>query len=137
MKKFKRLVLEDPEHELDLDEEGEEEEEEEEEEEDEYEDEDDDDDDDEEEEEEDDDDEEEEDDEETDEETEPDDPPWRPTRRPAFRRSRAFGYDDDGDAEELTEEMAAAIRAGKYKPKRADPWTAHILYNALLDTGRL
>jgi hypothetical protein len=121
MKKFKRRVLEDPDPELDLEEEeeeidgdeGDDEDDEEDDEEEEY-----------------------EDDEDTDGETEPDAPPWRQTRRPAFRRSRAF-VDDGDDAEELSEDMAAAIRAGRYKPRRADPWTAHILYNALKDTGQL
>lgn len=121
MRKFKRRVLEDPEPELELDEDelDDEADDEEDEEEGELEEED----------------EEEEFDEEEDEEDEEEEDWTPPSRRPAFRRSRAFAYDDED--EELTEEMAAAIRAGLYVPKRADPWTAHILYNALKDTGRL
>ena len=124
MRKVKQRVLEDTEPEVDLDEDefDDEEDEEEEEEEDELEEED----------------EEEEDDEEEDEEDEEEEEgEWNPpAQRPAFRRSRAFLH-DDAEAEGLTEEMAAAIRAGIYVPKRVDPWTAHILYNALKDAGRL
>lgn len=58
---------------------------------------------------------------------------------PARRPRRGFmsrGYDDDDD-NELSEEMAAAIRAGKYKPKKHDPWSAHTLYSMLRDLGKL
>ena len=56
-------------------------------------------------------------------------------RRPLFGASRYIRLDDE--PEELSEEMAAAIRAGEYKPKRADPWSAHTLYNVLKDLGDL
>ena len=56
-------------------------------------------------------------------------------RRPLFGSSRIIRIDDD--PEELSEEMAAAIRAGEYKPKRSDPWSAHTLYNVLKDLGDL
>lgn len=119
MRKFKRRVLEDPEPELDLDEEDYEDEDEGELDEDDYEE---------------DEDEEDEEEEEEEDEEESWSPPLR--RRPAFRRSRAFMYDDDED-EELSEEMAAAIRAGQYKPQKSDPWSAHLLYNVLKDTGKI
>jgi hypothetical protein len=45
-------------------------------------------------------------------------------------------YDEYGD-ETLNEKMATSIRAGLYVPKREDPWSAHLLYNALKDTGKL
>ena len=132
MKKIKRHVLEDPELEIDdvEEEEGECEDE------DDSEEDDDDDDDDDFEDDFDVDDEDEDEEDDDEEEDEEDEAEWSPpSRRPAFRWSRSFGYDDE--EEELTERMAAAIRAGKYVPRRSDPWTAHILYNALKDTGRL
>jgi hypothetical protein len=138
MKLFKRRVLKDPvdpDIEEDLDEDTEEEEEEVE----------DDEDDDEVDEEGDDDDEEDEVDEEGDDDEDDDEEEeevqFAPQRSPAQRRPR-FGQSryvrvEDGAPEELSEEMAAAIRAGKYKPQREDPWSAHTLYNVLKDLGDL
>jgi hypothetical protein len=126
MRKFKRRVIPDPEPEVDLDElegliEDEDEDEDEDEEDDEYDEYEDDDDD----------------DEDEDEDDDDDEPlSLRRPRRPSFRPSRRFDF-DDGDEEELSEEMAAAIRAGEYKPRRSDPWSAHVLYNALKDIGKL
>jgi len=56
--------------------------------------------------------------------------------RGAPHRPRRGFLSDEGD-DELSDEMAAAIRAGKYKPKRQDPWTAHTLYSMLKDLGKL
>jgi hypothetical protein len=57
-------------------------------------------------------------------------------RGPTHRARRGFSSFDVDD-EELSEEMESAIRAGKYKPKRHDPWTAHTLYSMLKDLGKL
>jgi len=140
MKLFKRRVLKDPvdpdiEEDLDEDTEEEEEEVEDDEDDDEVDEEGDDDD-------EDDEDEDEDDDEDDDEEEEEEEevqlaPRRRPAqRRPRFGQSRYVRVEDDAP-EELSEEMAAAIRAGKYKPKHEDPWSAHTLYNVLKDLGDL
>ena len=135
MKKFTRKVLKDPvgpelDEDLEDDEEYEEEDEDEDEEE-EYEDEEED-----EHEDEDDEDEDDEDEEDDDgEEEEEDEDEYLP--RAKFSRRRIVRLDDDDEEEELSEEMAEAIRAGKYKPKRSDPWSAHTLYNVLKDLGEI
>jgi len=47
--------------------------------------------------------------------------------------------DDDLDEEEgaTFEDLEPKIRAGKYKPKKSDPWNAHILYNLLKERGAI
>ena len=47
---------------------------------------------------------------------------------------------DDFEAEEsgpTFEDLEAKIRAGKYKPKSQDPWTAHVLYENLKSLGEI
>lgn len=61
-----------------------------------------------------------------------------PAARP-LRVTRFDGLDDDDDDEEEEgfEELEAKIRQGKYKPKKSDPWTAHILYQNLKALGEI
>lgn len=66
----------------------------------------------------------------------------RASRRYAAPRSfSGFGNDDEPEEDEEYEEdtesshdaLEPLVRAGKYKPKPSDPWTIHILYQALRD----
>ena len=62
-----------------------------------------------------------------------------PAPRP-LRVTRFDGLDDDDDYdddEESFELLEAKIRTGKYKPKKTDPWTAHILYQNLKALGEI
>jgi len=62
-----------------------------------------------------------------------------PAPRP-LRVTRFDGLDDDDDGdddEESFELLEAKIRTGKYKPKKSDPWTAHILYQNLKALGEI
>lgn len=68
----------------------------------------------------------------------------RPRRRyvpPRPIRTRFFSdnYDDANDGEEGStfEDLEPMIRAGKYKPKPSDPYTAHILYQNLVALGEI
>lgn len=47
---------------------------------------------------------------------------------------------EDEDTEETNgrfDEIEDRIRAGEYKPKKSDPWNAHVLYNLLKDMGEI
>ena len=46
-------------------------------------------------------------------------------------------YDDDDDERDgpTFDELEPKIRAGKYKPKKTDPWNAIVLYNLLKESG--
>ncbi len=56
--------------------------------------------------------------------------------RPIRTRFHSDDADDDVEPDGPTfEELEPKIRAGKYKPKSGDPWTAHILYQSLRDLG--
>jgi len=46
-------------------------------------------------------------------------------------------YDEDVDSSSSFEDLESMIRAGEYKPKQKDPYTAHILYQALRDLGEI
>ncbi len=64
----------------------------------------------------------------------------RPRRKyaaPRPIRTRFHGNDDYEDEPDgpTFDELEPMIRAGKYKPKQSDPWTAHLLYQALRDLG--
>ena len=81
---------------------------------------------------------------EVDEEEEEDEEEEKPRRRYAPPRPiRTRFYSDDYDDEESDEEgptfeeLEPMIRAGKYKPKASDPYTAHILYQSLRDLGEI
>lgn len=55
------------------------------------------------------------------------------------RPLRIARYDDfeDGESGPTFEDLEAKIRAGKYKPKSKDPWTAHVLYENLKSLGEI
>ncbi len=55
------------------------------------------------------------------------------------RPLRIARYDDFATEESgpTFEDLEAKIRAGKYKPKRQDPWTAHVLYENLKSLGEI
>jgi len=47
-------------------------------------------------------------------------------------------YDDDDERDGPTfDELEPKIRAGKYKPKKSDPWNAIVLYNLLKESGEI
>lgn len=53
--------------------------------------------------------------------------------------SLTYLYDDEDEEEggdERWNELEKKIRAGKYKPRRSDPWTLHVLYNNLKELNR-
>jgi len=77
-----------------------------------------------------------------DEEDEEEEKPRRRYAAPRPIRTRFYG--DEFDAEEKDEEdgptfeeLEPLIRAGKYKPKQKDPYTAHILYQNLRALGEI
>ncbi len=43
--------------------------------------------------------------------------------------------EEDEDAGEKFDKIEPLIRSGKYKPKKSDPWNAHVLYNMLKEMG--
>lgn len=68
------------------------------------------------------------------------------------RESRSISYrniyESDAEQDEYEKELreqkeedwddkADKIRAGKYKPKRTDPWTLHVLYQNLKETKKI
>lgn len=61
----------------------------------------------------------------------------------SYARTMRTRFDADDYEEEAAEDAASfddlepKIRAGKYIPKKDDPWTAHILYQALQDLGEI
>lgn len=52
-----------------------------------------------------------------------------------------FSQDDEDEDEDAVDgqsrfdEIEAKIRAGSYKPKKSDPWNAHVLYDMLKSLG--
>lgn len=71
-------------------------------------------------------------------------PEERPRRRyvPPRPFKTRFAPDDDEDDEDdygapTFEDLEHKIRAGAYKPKPKDPWTAHMLYQSLRDLGEI
>jgi len=62
-------------------------------------------------------------------------PPPRPLRVTRFHD--LFDEDEEEDEGPKFEDLEANIRAGKYKPKPEDPWTAHILYQNLKALGEI
>lgn len=61
-------------------------------------------------------------------------PPPRPLRVTRFQDLPDEDEENDGPK---FEELEAKIRAGEYKPKGEDPWTAHILYQNLKALGEI
>jgi hypothetical protein len=68
----------------------------------------------------------------------------KPKRRPYLPPrpiKTHFDYDDDLEEEEDAcarfDELEPKIRAGKYKPKKGDPWNAHVLYDMLKSMGEI
>lgn len=76
-----------------------------------------------------------------DEDDEEDEPrPRRKVAAPRAIRTRFYGEDHDDDEEDegsTFEDLEPLIRAGKYKPKKQDPYTAHILYQNLQALGEI
>ena len=74
---------------------------------------------------------------ESDDDEEEDDKPRRryAPPRPIRTRFHSDGDDDEEPDGPTFEELEPKIRAGKYRPKSGDPWTAHILYQSLRDLG--
>jgi len=62
-------------------------------------------------------------------------PPPRPLRVTRFHD--LLDEDEEEDGGPKFEDLEAGIRAGKYKPKPEDPWTAHILYQNLKELGEI
>lgn len=61
-------------------------------------------------------------------------PPPRPLRVTRFQDLPDEDEEDDGPK---FEDLEAKIRAGEYRPKEKDPWTAHILYQNLKALGEI
>jgi hypothetical protein len=61
--------------------------------------------------------------------------PPRPLRVTRF--SDFEGDENEGVNLERFNKIQGLIRAGKYKPKQADPWIAHILYSNLKELGEI
>lgn len=61
--------------------------------------------------------------------------PPRPFRT-MFADEDGIGDDDESEGPTF-EDLEPMIRAGSYKPKQSDPWTAHVLYQSLLDLGEI
>ena len=67
----------------------------------------------------------------------------RPRRRRRYAPPRPMKVTRFSDYEEEDEEapdhddLEAKVRAGSYKPKRSDPWTIHVLYNLLVESGKI
>jgi hypothetical protein len=73
-------------------------------------------------------------------EKEDDKPKRRPYLPPRPIRTH-YSFDEDIDDEEGAcarfDELEPKIRAGKYRPKRGDPWNAHVLYDMLKSMGEI
>jgi hypothetical protein len=67
-------------------------------------------------------------------EEEDDTPPLPRFRRKPSGLARTMREDDIG---ELDEDMEQLIRKGAYIPRPRDPWSAHLLYQMLVDLGDL
>jgi len=52
-----------------------------------------------------------------------------------MRVTRFSDYDSGDDEGPSHEELEEKVRGGKYKPKPSDPWTIHVLYNLLHESG--
>lgn len=64
----------------------------------------------------------------------------RPRSYARTMRTRFDGDDEEDEPDEDAvsfDELEPKIRAGKYIPKKSDPWTAHILYQSLQDLGEI
>ncbi len=52
-----------------------------------------------------------------------------------------FSYEDDDisvdEDDSRFDEIESKIRSGDYKPKKADPWNAHVLYSLLKSLGEI
>ena len=57
--------------------------------------------------------------------------------RPIKTRFHSDDEDEDGERGPTFDELEPKIRAGKYRPKKTDPWTAHLLYQSLRDLGEI
>lgn len=57
--------------------------------------------------------------------------------RPIRTHYNSDDYEGDDDAGPTFDELEPKIRAGKYKPKKTDPWNAIVLYNLLKESGEI